>query len=201
MARAMAQQTRFKLMEEWIGQYSGRSANGELSRAYGLPDGLFDAWKRPHNQAVPVQPSMSARGVSGGWNYYQSGQVHFPPVTQQRYAYWPQQTNVSQFTPAPAPAPVPVPVPVSAPVPAFAPAPAPVRARYATVDVSDLCPPMEHEETEVVALESIEDECPTFEAVDVSYAATEPASAPVYAMIETSELCFADEHEEAQIAP
>ncbi|KAG6113453.1 hypothetical protein E4U13_003771 [Claviceps humidiphila] len=42
MARAMAQQTRFKLMEEWIGQCSGRSANEELSRAYGLPDGLFD---------------------------------------------------------------------------------------------------------------------------------------------------------------
>ncbi|KAG5933855.1 hypothetical protein E4U59_006577 [Claviceps monticola] len=60
---------------------------------------------------------------------------------------------------------------------------------------------MEHEETEVVGPEPIEDECPTFEAVDVSYAATELAPSPIHAMVEISELCFADEHEKAQVAP
>ncbi|KAG6227832.1 hypothetical protein E4U26_001429 [Claviceps purpurea] len=75
------------------------------------------------------------------------------------------------IAPAPAPAPVfaPVPVPGSAPAlapapvfattpapaPVFAPAPVPVRARNATVDVSDWCPPMEHEETEVAVVEDI----------------------------------------------
>ncbi|KAG6043021.1 hypothetical protein E4U17_001138 [Claviceps sp. LM77 group G4] len=58
---------------------------------------------------------------------------------------------------------------------ASAPAPVPARARYATVDASDLCPPMEHGETEAVAPEPIEDDCPTFEAVDVSYATVNPA--------------------------
>ncbi|KAG5942601.1 hypothetical protein E4U59_001015 [Claviceps monticola] len=93
--------------------------------------------------------------------------------------------------------------PVPAPAPVFAPAPVPVlvRAKHATVDDSGLCPPVEHEETEVVAPEPIEDERPTFEAVDVSCAATEPAPAPVHAMVEISELCFADEHEKAQVAP
>ncbi|KAG6063780.1 hypothetical protein E4U32_000936 [Claviceps aff. humidiphila group G2b] len=150
---------------------------------------------------------MSAQGISGGWNYYQPNQAHFPPVPQQGYAYWPQQANVFQFAPAPAPAFAPAPVPVAAPAPipasvyapapapATAPAPVPDRARYTTVDVSDLCPPMEYEETEVLAPERVEDEFPTFEAVGVSYAAA------VNAMIEASVLCLADEHEKGLIVP
>ncbi|KAG6282168.1 hypothetical protein E4U48_005083 [Claviceps purpurea] len=159
MARAMAQQARVDLIEEWFRQQLGHSANEELCRAYGLPSSLFD-------QTVP--------------NYCSPDQAYFPPVLQQRYAYWPQQANVFQSAPAPAPAPVqfpavpapvfaPVPVPVSAPAlapapvfattpapaPVFAPAPVPVRARNATVDVSDWCPPMEHEETEVAVVEDI----------------------------------------------
>ncbi|KAG6289059.1 hypothetical protein E4U09_005217 [Claviceps aff. purpurea] len=176
IARAMAQQTRVSLIDGWFRQQLSHSANEELSRAYGLPSSLFD-------QTVP--------------NYCQPDQAYFPPVPQQRYAYWPQQANVFQSAPAPAPAPVPVPVPALAPAPVFAPAPVPVpvRARYATVDVLDLCPPMEHEETEVEATEPIEDECPTFEAVGVSYAAA------VDAMIQASELCLADEHEKVLIVP
>ncbi|KAG6153320.1 hypothetical protein E4U37_003045 [Claviceps purpurea] len=54
---------------------------------------------------------------------------------------------------------------------------------------------MEPEETEVEAPEPIEDECPTFEAVGVSYAAA------VDAMIQASELCVADEHEKVLIVP
>ncbi|KAG6300412.1 hypothetical protein E4U09_006884 [Claviceps aff. purpurea] len=104
-----------------------------------------------------LQPSMPAQGISGGWNYYQPDQAYFPPVPQHRYADWPQQANVFQFPAVPAPAPATAPAPVPVPVP--------VRARYATVDVSDFCSPMEHEEREVVAPEPIEDECPTFEAV------------------------------------
>ncbi|KAG6208941.1 hypothetical protein E4U50_003198 [Claviceps purpurea] len=180
VARAMAQQARINLIEEWFKQQLGHSANEELSRAYGLPNSLFDACGGPRDQAVSAQPSMSAQGISGGWNYYQPDQAYFPPVPQQRYGYWPQQTNVFQSAPAPAPAPVqypavlapvfaPVPVPGSAPAlapapvfattpapaPVFAPAPVPVRARNATVDVSDWCPPMEHEETEVAVVEDV----------------------------------------------
>ncbi|KAG5927548.1 hypothetical protein E4U60_000145 [Claviceps pazoutovae] len=59
------------------------------------------------------------------------------------------------------------------------------KADEATVDLSDLCLLMEHEETEVVAPEPIEDECPTFEAVDVSHAAVELGH---------------DEHEDAGVA-
>ncbi|KAG6240204.1 hypothetical protein E4U23_007581 [Claviceps purpurea] len=135
VARAMAQQARINLIEEWFKQQLGHSANEELSRAYGLPNSLFDACGGPRDQAVPAQPSMSAQGISGGWNYYQPDQAYFPPVPQQRYDYWPQQTNVFQSAPAPAPA--------------------PVQARNATVDVSDWCPPMEHEETEVAVVEDV----------------------------------------------
>ncbi|KAG5912645.1 hypothetical protein E4U61_000275, partial [Claviceps capensis] len=183
MARSMAQQARLGLIDGWFRQQLGHSANEELSRAYGLPSSLFD-------QAAP--------------NYYQPDQAYFPPVPQQRYAYWPQQENAFHVpVPAPVFAPAAVPAPTPAPAPVFAPAPVPVpvRARYATVDFSDLCPPMEHEETEVVAPEPIEDECPAFEAVDVPYAVTELAPAPIHARVEFSELCFADEHEKAQVAP
>ncbi|KAG6104276.1 hypothetical protein E4U31_002090 [Claviceps sp. LM219 group G6] len=205
MARQMAQQARLGLIDGWFRQQLGHSANEEMSRAYGLPKSLFDACGGPRDPAVPAQPSMSAQGISGGWNYYQPNQVHFPPVPQQGYAYWPQQANVFQFAPAPAPAFAPAPVPVAAPAPIPAPAPAPipvyspalvpVRARYTTVDVSDLCPPMEYEETEVLAPERVEYEFPTFEAVGVSYAAA------VNAMIEASVLCLADEHEKGLIVP
>ncbi|KAG6178200.1 hypothetical protein E4U27_003897 [Claviceps purpurea] len=115
VARAMAQQARINLIEEWFKQQLGHSANEELSRAYGLPNSLFDACGGPRDQAVPAQPSMSAQRISGGWNYYQPDQAYFPPVPQQRYDYWPQQTNVFQSAPAPAPAPVQYPA-VLAPV-------------------------------------------------------------------------------------
>ncbi|KAG6103518.1 hypothetical protein E4U13_000545, partial [Claviceps humidiphila] len=207
MARAMAQQTRNDLIEGWFRQQFGHSANEELSRAYGLPSSLFDAYGRPCNPAVPAQPFMSAQGISGGWNYHRPSQFHSPPVPQQGFAYWPQQANVFQFAPTPAPAPAfspapvyapaPIPAPVAAPapvpapvyipspapvtahVPVYSPAPVPVRARYTTVDVSDLYPSMEYEETEFIAPEPVEDECPTFEAVDVSHAAVETGVNPL----------------------
>ncbi|KAG5955400.1 hypothetical protein E4U56_007254 [Claviceps arundinis] len=197
MARQMAQQARNDLIDGWFRQQFGHSANEELSRAYGLPSSLFDAYGRPCDPAVPAQPFMSAQGTSGGWNYHQPNQVHCPPVPQQGYAYWPQQANVFQpapafaptpafapapvYAPAPVPAPayIPSPAPVAAHVPVYSPAPVPVRARYTTVDVSDLCPSMEYEETEFIAPEPVEDECPTFEAVDVSHAAVETGVNPL----------------------
>ncbi|KAG6112152.1 hypothetical protein E4U13_004395 [Claviceps humidiphila] len=205
MARHMAQQTRNGLIDGWFRQQFGHSANEELSRAYGLPSSLFDAYGGSCDPAVPAQPFMSAQGISGGWNYHQPSQFHSPPVPQQGYAYWPQQANVFQFAPAPAPAfspapvyaPAPVPAPVAAPAPVpapvyipspapvaapvsvYSPAPDPVRARYTTVDVSGLCPPMEYEETEFIAPEPVEDEYPTFEAVDVSHAAVETGVNPL----------------------
>ncbi|KAG6076349.1 hypothetical protein E4U16_002846 [Claviceps sp. LM84 group G4] len=155
MARVAAQQTRINLMEDWIRQHSGHSANEELSRTYRLPNRLFDACEGPRNQAVPVQLSMSTQGISGGWNYYQPDQVHFPPVPQQRYTYWPQQTNVSQFTPAPTA------------VSATAPSPA-----------SQLCLTDEYEEGRIAPIEHVGDSGPTVEAIDVSYAAVEPGVKP-----------------------
>ncbi|KAG5974357.1 hypothetical protein E4U58_003145, partial [Claviceps cyperi] len=126
MARQMAQQARLGLIDGWFRQQFGHSANEELSRAYGLPSSLFDACGGPCDPAVPAQPSMSAQGTSGGWDYYQPNQVHFPPVPQQGYAYWPQQANVFQFAPAPVPAPAFAPAPVPAPAPIPAPVAAPV---------------------------------------------------------------------------
>ncbi|KAG6056010.1 hypothetical protein E4U17_002574 [Claviceps sp. LM77 group G4] len=134
MARVAAQQTRINLMEDWIRQHSGHSANEELSRTYRLPNRLFDACEGPRNQAVPV---------------------HFPPVPQQRYTYWPQQTNVSQFTPAPTA------------VSATAPSPA-----------SQLCLTDEYEEGRIAPIEHVGDSGPTVEAIDVSYAAVEPGVKP-----------------------
>ncbi|KAG6044570.1 hypothetical protein E4U33_001510 [Claviceps sp. LM78 group G4] len=214
----------FQVIEESSGRLKVKANVARLRAAqqYGLSSSLFDAYGEHRDQAIPAQPSLAAQGTSGGWNYYQPDQVHFPPVPQQRYAYWPQQANFFQFAPVPvaapasipvpvyapaptpaapdaAPAPVyipaPAPVPAPVPVPVFSPAPVPVRDSCTTVDVSDLCPPMKYEETEDLAPERVEDEFPTFEAVGVSYA----AAADV--MIEASVLCLAGEQERVLIAP
>ncbi|KAG6206121.1 hypothetical protein E4U34_008304, partial [Claviceps purpurea] len=112
---------------------------------------------------------------------------------------WPQQENAFQISAAsyqsayvPAIAPATAPALSSAP----APAPVPVFARYARVEVSELCFADEHEEAQIAPVEHVE----------VCYAAMESTPAPAlvkagYARVEASELCFADEHEEAQIAP
>ncbi|KAG6047203.1 hypothetical protein E4U33_001091 [Claviceps sp. LM78 group G4] len=150
MARDMAQQTRL-WPHRWVG-------------AYGLPNALFDAWGGPRGQAVPGRASVTIYVCAGDfWRFtFHRCLNRDTPTSRSR------RTSFSfQLFPARALA------PVSAS--ASAPAPVPARARYATVDASDLCPPMEHGETEAVAPEPIEDDCPTFEAVDVSYATVNPA--------------------------
>ncbi|KAG6124471.1 hypothetical protein E4U38_008491 [Claviceps purpurea] len=181
MARAVAERTRVNFMEGYIRQTSGQSANEELSRAYGLPKAMIDAWGGPRDQAMSVdtlmtqlQPSMAALGISGGW-CPQHPQTYF--ATRQGQFDSPHQANAFQFSTATHQSAY---APAVAPVPTIAPVPAPV--------------------------EHVGDWYPTVEVVEVSYAATEPAPAPTlvkagYARVEASELCFADEHEEAQIAP
>ncbi|KAG6157646.1 hypothetical protein E4U37_007070 [Claviceps purpurea] len=131
MARAVAERTRVNFMEGYIRQTSGQSANEELSRAYGLPKAMIDAWGGPRDQAMSVdtlmtqlQPSMAALGISGGW-CPQHPQTYFAP--RQGQFDWPQQANAFQFSTAShqsAYAPAVAPVPTTAPVPAPAVAPA-----------------------------------------------------------------------------
>ncbi|KAG6174846.1 hypothetical protein E4U51_000080 [Claviceps purpurea] len=195
MARAVAERTRVNFMEGYIRQTSGQSANEELSRAYGLPKAMIDAWGGPRDQAMSVdtlmtqlQPSMAALGISGGW-CPQHPQTYFAPRQGQFDS--PHQANAFQFSTAShqsAYAPAVAPVPTTAPVPAPAVAPA--------LTIAPVPAPVEH----------VGDWYPTVEVVEVSYAAMEPAPAPALvkagcARVEASELCFADEHEEAQIAP
>ncbi|KAG6141145.1 hypothetical protein E4U38_006960 [Claviceps purpurea] len=209
-ARYAAQDAKYGLMEEYIRRQSGVSANEELSRAYGLYPGLVDVWGGSddapvavHSLMAQLQPSMAHLGISGAWNgATETRTPYHPPIPRQGQFDWPQQANAfhisaasfqSAYVPATAPAITPAIAPATASAPA--PAPVPVFARYARVEVSELCFADEHEEAQIAPVEHVGDWNPTVEAVDVSYAAVNPA------VVEVSELCFADEHEEAQIAP
>ncbi|KAG5950276.1 hypothetical protein E4U58_001717, partial [Claviceps cyperi] len=75
LARAVAQETKISLMEEYIRQSSGCSANEELSRAYRLPHGLIDVWGGTGSHSLHVdalmaqlQPSMSHLGIQARWS-------------------------------------------------------------------------------------------------------------------------------------
>ncbi|KAG6070441.1 hypothetical protein E4U15_008004, partial [Claviceps sp. LM218 group G6] len=151
-ALSQARSAKIPLMEQYIRNRSGVSANEELSRAYGLHPDLTDTWGGSMDNSVPLdslmarlQPSMAHLGIPGAWSgahsyaeqsyssQYSSRSSYIRP---QHYHDWPRQPSVNQQVAvnstqivarpvlASAPASAPAPVPVSAPAPAPGPAPA-----------------------------------------------------------------------------
>ncbi|KAG6282251.1 hypothetical protein E4U09_000729, partial [Claviceps aff. purpurea] len=74
-ALSRARSARIPLMEQYIRNRSGVSANEELSRAYGLHPDLTDTWGGSMDNSVPLdslmarlQPSMAHLGIPGAWS-------------------------------------------------------------------------------------------------------------------------------------
>ncbi|KAG6193821.1 hypothetical protein E4U50_000858 [Claviceps purpurea] len=148
-----ARSVRIPLMEQYIRNRSGVSANEELSRAYRLHPDLIDTWGGSMDNSVPLdslmarlQPSMAHLGIPGAWcgAHLYAEQPYYTDRSypSQHYHDWPTQPSVNQqvaansmqvaaypvLVPAPAPAPAPVPAPATVLAPAPASAPAPVSA-------------------------------------------------------------------------
>ncbi|KAG6244771.1 hypothetical protein E4U49_000923, partial [Claviceps purpurea] len=133
-ALSQARSARIPLMEQYIRNRSGVSANEELSRAYRLHPDLIDTWGGSMDNSVPLdslmarlQPSMAHLGIPGAWSgahlYAEQPYYTDRSYPSQHYHDWPTQPSVNQqvaansmqvaaypvLVPAPAPAPAPVP--------------------------------------------------------------------------------------------